>query len=328
MQHNTIHSSASDSTSQRERRRPETRSTTKKLASPAVPRTPGPEESCSECTSRKYCHAHVFRFLDLPTELRVIIYQKALQRDEPVNLARKLPTVIVKSAHRIQATLRVRRRRQLDSSDSDSNEGYDVNAARNKRVPRPARDPLTPQLLLVCKQVYQEALPVLYQENVFNLHLEFSILPLTGLQQRTRSLIKHATITINEHGDVLNGGFADLFTNGLRYCFGLVTLEILTRVPMPRDRGYDLNFHILRWLPKGCRVEVKGERVSEGVKKMVDEQNMLAQKLDLVGGSRLPSYMRVSTWSGSETSREPYARPYVSHDLETDEVADDGPSDL
>jgi hypothetical protein len=104
---------------------------------------------------------------------------------------------------------------------------------------------------------------------------------------------------------------------------------------MPRDRGYDVHFHILRWLPKGCKVEVKGERVSEGVKKMVDEQNVLASKLDLVGGSRLPSYMRVSTWSGSETAREaqqqpqqPQPRSYLDRQALLDEDAARDPENL
>jgi hypothetical protein len=167
-------------------------------------------------------------------------------------------------------------------------------------------------MLSLCKQVYQEALPILYRENAFNLDLEFSIIPLTKLRQRTRSFIKHVLVTVTENGDILNGGFNDLFTNGLRYCFGLEILEIITKVPMPRDKGYTANFHILRWLPKGCRVKVEGERVSEGVKKLVDEQNMLAQKLDLVGGQPLPPYKRISTYTGSDLEYSRYARVRTS----------------
>jgi hypothetical protein len=278
------------------------------LKTPEPKKPCDPKITCGECSPDQNCHRHVFRFLDLPSELRIIIYQKALQRDEPINLARKLPRVmskpVWKGVDRV-SDRKDRRGRPHDSSDSDSTGTEDINTERNKRVPRPATDPLSPKLLQVNKQIHHEALPVLYQANTFNLHLEFSILPLTGLQQRTRSLIKHASITITEHSDVLNCSFADLFTNGLRYCFGLCTLEIHSRVPMPRDRGYDMNFHILRWLPKGCRVEVRGQQVSEGVRKMVEEQNLLASKLDLVGGFRLlPSYMRVSTWSGSETTSQ------------------------
>ena len=179
----------------------------------------------------------------------------------------------------------IRRRMVFPGSGSSApnpQDDHDANSDRNKRVPRPTDDPIIPGVLLICKQIHQEALPILYRDNTFNLYLEFSLLALVSLRQRTRSLIKSVIITINEHNEVLNGGFNDIFTNGLRYCFGLQKLEIVTKVPMPRDRSYDLNFHILRWLPKACKVEVKGERVSEGVRKMVDEQNMLAEKLDLV----------------------------------------------
>jgi hypothetical protein len=259
---------------------------------------------CASCTLAKACQRHTFPFLQLPTELRVAIYQKALQRDTPLNLTKRLPLVLEKPPKGC-----IRRRKQTNGSDTDNYEGHDINRERNKRVPRAHEESLVPQMLLLCKQIYHEALPVLYRDNALNLHLEFSILPLTKLRQRTRSLIKHVVVTIYEHSDVLNGGFNDLFTNGLRYCFGLETLKIVTKVAMPtdraRDKSYDPNFHILRWLPKGCTIEVKGEYISEGVKKLVDEQNMLAQKLDLVG-SPLPPYKRVSEYTGSDSEYSRY----------------------
>ncbi|KIW02042.1 uncharacterized protein PV09_06544 [Verruconis gallopava] len=234
--------------------------------------------SCPFCTSNQLCRRHVFNFLDSPTELRVAIYHKALYRDEPINLIKKIP--VVSQRHTRSQRLALRHGRRSSDSDSDVLEGR-VNQVRRKHIPRTAEDPLAPQVLVLCKQIYHEALPVLYRENSLNLHLELSLLPLTRLRQPTRSLIRHALITIYDHGDVLNGAFNNIFTNGLRYCFGLESLEIITKVPMPRDRAYDLNFHILRWLPKGCKVEVKGNHVPESIKKMIDEQNMLREKLDL-----------------------------------------------
>ena len=266
------------------------------------------QSSCRECTIETRCQRHIFPFLDLPTELRVNVYQHALLRDDPVYLARELPAIIAKTepSHRqLQADAPRRRRIYVTLGPSNTNERHDANSERNKRVPRPTPDPLCPKILLLCKQIHHEALPVMYRDNVFNLDLEFSLLPLTTLKQRTRSLIKHVIINVHEHNEVLNGGFSDIFTNGLRYCFGLQKLEIVTKVPMPRDRSYDLNFHILRWLPKACKVKVKGERVSEGVKKMVDEQNILAEKLDLVGTSILSrNASRIQTFdnAGSLTS--------------------------
>lgn len=282
---------------------------------------PPPVIVCPDCTSEKDCRRHVFRFLDLPTELRLNVYQKALLRTEAINLARKLPPVIQKLPDIVPRNpgmlmmTPTGRRRSGDANEVANSARCDINIERNKYVPKSTKDPLSVQIFLLCRQVCHEALPVLYRENAFNLHLEFSILPLTNLRQRTRSLIKHAIISVHEHSEVVNGGFDDIFVNGLRYCFGLQKLEIVTKVPMSRDRGYDLNFHILRWLPKSCVVEVKGERISDGVKKMVDEQNMLARKLDLVSGSTsLPAYMTVSTYAGSP--RSPQNRRCTRHEDE------------
>jgi len=75
---------------------------------------------------------------------------------------------------------------------------------------------------------------------------------------------------------------------GLRYCWGLKTFKIILKASLPDDGRvngatsvYANAFHILRWLPRGCKVELEG-CVSETVKKVVAEEGRLMDVLDEV----------------------------------------------
>lgn len=295
-----------------------------RASTPDIPRTPNqpipdplaepePPYVCLDCTFETNCRTHIFRFLDLPTELRINVYQKGLLRQQPINLASKLLPVFEKidiaprhigSAMMLTPTRRGRY--DVAVPEIDPRGGHDTNKEKNRRMWRTRKEPLPVKIFLVSKQIYQEALPVLYRENAFNLDLEFSLLTLTSLRQRTRSLIKHAILTMHDPSRQYHTGFNHFFVNGLRYCFGLQKLDILLADNiMPMLCLYDLKAHVLRWLPKSCVVEVKGDHMEDEVLEIVDEHNMLAKTLDLVSCSTsipLLAYMMVSTYAGSSGS--------------------------
>ncbi|KAL6707706.1 hypothetical protein ACN47E_003827 [Coniothyrium glycines] len=149
--------------------------------------------------------------------------------------------------------------------------------------------PIVPQFLLLNKIIYKEARQVLYSENVFTLALTSGIHTLSTLHQRSRSLIKHVVLTIPSHHDILDG-FADLVRLGLRYCWGLKSFRIILQASLPDDGRvsggatsvYANAFHILRWLPKGCRVVLEGS-VSRSVRRVVEEEGRLQGELDEEG---------------------------------------------
>lgn len=222
--------------------------------------------------------------MKLPAELRVHVYHMALHRCEPLLLhAHRTPDkqenysndtdpllspsapVVPVGGHLAQLQSRLERH-------------------RSERMPPP--DPIVPQILLLSKEIYKEARQVLYSENVFILDLSSGIYTLSTLHQRSRSLIKHAVLTIPSHHDILDG-FADLVRLGLRYCWGLKSFKIILQASLPDDSRvgggatsvYANAFHILRWLPRSCRVILEGS-VSEAVKRVVEEEGRLQSVLD------------------------------------------------
>jgi len=224
-----------------------------------------------------------FPFMRLPAELRINVYHKALVRDEPLLLhAARVP-------------------------ENTSNESLPAVPTSRWEFPpsphpRPIRervahphDPIVPQLLRTNSLIYKEARQILYSDNIFILHLTNSIHTLSTLHQRSRSLIKHVTLIIPSHHDILDG-FADLVRLGLRYCWGLKSFRIILQASLPDDHRspstastssslggatsvYANAFHILRWLPRGCSVQLEGN-VSDGVRRVVAEEGRLQNILD------------------------------------------------
>lgn len=228
-----------------------------------------------------------FPFMQLPAELRIHIYHAALARPTPLYLhilrcdkwASKpkchSKTPLDPAAASAAFRRSVNHHRALDTQDAISQA-------------RAGTDEVIPALLRVSKQVYKEAMPILYANNEFNLSLASGVNTLSTLHQRSRSLIKHAIIRIPSHHDLLDG-FADLVRLGLRYCWGLKTLKIILESPLPADDSrsgatvsvYANAFHILRWLPRGCSVVLEGG-VGERIMRVVQEEGRLMNELDEV----------------------------------------------
>jgi hypothetical protein len=223
----------------------------------------------------------VFPFLELPAELRVHVYRMALQRDEPLLLHRDRLEDNDPSC--------------CETSTSDRSEVE----VRLSRLPKETSPPsptsttstaslLDVALLRTCKLIYKEARQVLYADNTFTLLLPTGIPTLSHLHQRSRSLIKSVALTVPSHHDILDG-FADLVRLGLRYCWRLESFTILLDGVFPDDRVlvnagtsvYATAFHILRFLPRKCKVVLKGE-VTEVVRRVVEEEARLLMVLDEV----------------------------------------------
>ncbi|PSN60926.1 hypothetical protein BS50DRAFT_445191, partial [Corynespora cassiicola Philippines] len=224
---------------------------------------------------------HVFPFMELPAELRVNIYRMALQRDEPL-LLHLQRTVEQEDAKGGVSDRSSRPRTSTMSRNLNSRDHLisDVSDASQK-------DHINPALLRTCRQVYKEARQVLYSDNEFVLSLASGIHTLSNLHQRSRSLIKSVSLAIPSHHDILDG-FADLVRLGLRYCWGLKKFTIVLSTAFPDDRVisgassvYANAFHILRWLPKGCKVVLDGT-VSDVVRNVVAEEGRLQEQLDEV----------------------------------------------
>ena len=229
-----------------------------------------------------------FPFMSLPAELRINIYYMALSRNQPLLLHATRPAEKAEDAPRspngsdedipmsprdvVNPETRMRRRSSCEAIESTS----------------PLHDPILPVILRLNRQTYKEARQVLYGDNVFTLSLSSGIFTLSTLHQRSRSLIKHIVLSIPSHYDILDG-FADLVRLGLRYCWGLETFKIILpadladeqRLPSPTTSVYANAFHILRWLPRGCSVELEGN-VSEPMRRVVAEEGRLQTALDEV----------------------------------------------
>ncbi|KAF1940578.1 ENTH-domain-containing protein [Clathrospora elynae] len=218
-----------------------------------------------------------FPFMKLPAELRIHIYYMALVREEDLLLhADRAPEKPDDDGFpRIGSPAWPRR----------------LHVWNFERTPM--KDPITPEILRLNKLIYKEARQVLYSDNVFTLSLTSGIHTLSTLHQRSRSLIKHVVLTIPSHHDILDG-FADLVRLGLRYCWGLKTFRIILQASLPDDGRvtgatsvYANAFHILRWLPRGCKVALEGN-VSETVKKVVTEEGRLQSVLDELSKETAP----------------------------------------
>lgn len=224
----------------------------------------------------------IFPFMQLPAELRIHIYHMALHRSEPLFL----------HAARVEKDLEDVS--TLDESCPLVSTSAITAPTRRPRAPSPPPDitplldPVVPTILRLNQQIYKEARSVLYSGNTFTLSLISGIHTLSTLHQRSRSLIKHVILTIPSHHDILDG-FADLVRLGLRYCWGLKTFKIILQASLPDDGRmthatsvYANAFHILRWLPRGCKVLLEGN-VSEVVRDVVREEGRLQTVLDEVG---------------------------------------------
>lgn len=240
-----------------------------------------------------------FFFMKLPAELRLHIYHMAFERDGPLllHIPRTINTNIDSSPSpspsevNLSISPRLHNGGQAGSYVEPRRQGIDTE--ETKLVVQNTKDSINPALLRTCKQIYRESLQILYSANSFTLLLSSGIHTLSSLHQRTRSLIKSIHLTIPSHHDILDG-FADLIRLGLRYCWGLKSLIIVLPGNFPfEDRGltgatniYANAFHILRWLPKGCKVKVEGD-VGESVRRVVEDEGRLMMDLDEVRlGSR------------------------------------------
>ncbi|KAF2264681.1 hypothetical protein CC78DRAFT_533031 [Lojkania enalia] len=229
----------------------------------------------------------VFPFMQLPAELRVHIYRMALQRDTPLFLHLPRPPNVESDDDAPRPPTRtcivtsvgiVRPSPSLDI-------GRELEEAEEIAVRRVHADPLVPTLLRISSAVYKEARQVLYAENTFILQLDSGLHTLNNMHQRSRSMIKHVSLTIPSHHDILDS-FADLVRLGLRYCWGLKTLTIRLPGGFPDDRFmsgttsvYANAFHILRWLPKACKVSLEGS-VNEQIRRVAEDEGRLQSVLD------------------------------------------------
>ncbi|OSS54542.1 hypothetical protein B5807_01065 [Epicoccum nigrum] len=226
----------------------------------------------------------VFPFTQLPAELRIHIYYMALSRHAPL-------------------LLHAAREPEIDLEDGVCEAescplAFPTGASTRIRRPRthspppetitPPLDPIVPAILRLNQEIYKESRSVLYSTNTFTLTLTSGIHTLSTLHQRSRSLIKHVILTIPSHHDILDG-FADLVRLGLRYCWGLKTFKLILQASLPDDGRmthatsvYANAFHILRWLPRSCKVVLEGN-VSEAVRDVVREEGRLQSVLDEAG---------------------------------------------
>ncbi|KAF2471830.1 uncharacterized protein BDR25DRAFT_303225 [Lindgomyces ingoldianus] len=215
-----------------------------------------------------------FPLIELPAELRIYIYRMALQRATPLLLHLPRPSIDVSSSEVDNLSMKLNQRALLAGKE-----------ARRRRADHGHDDVLAPALLRTCSLVYKEARQILYSDNTFVLQLDSGIHTLSNLHQRSRSLIKHVSLTITSHHDILDG-FADLVRLGLRYCWGLKTFTIALPCCFTDDKFmgsttsvYANAFHILRWLTKGCAVRLEGN-VSEAIRRVVEDEGRLLSILD------------------------------------------------
>ncbi|KAF2678330.1 hypothetical protein K458DRAFT_423270 [Lentithecium fluviatile CBS 122367] len=219
-----------------------------------------------------------FPFFKLPAELRVRVYREALVRDTPLLL------------HLDHSN---------DSSKSDLLRKKLV--AMSLGLASTSYEEINVALLRTSKAVYKEAHQVLYAENAFTLILCSGTSTLESLHQRSRSFIKHVTVALPSDSDILDG-FQDFVRLGLRYCWGVKTFTIVMNsndtpdasLPpvtstTPTDKSncptdpYSIAFHILRFLPSGCKIVLKGT-VRGSVRAVVEEEGRLLKDLDEVSG--------------------------------------------
>ncbi|KAF2720186.1 hypothetical protein K431DRAFT_249747 [Polychaeton citri CBS 116435] len=208
--------------------------------------------------------------MDLPAELRLNIYRCCLTRPFDIILSRNPPP--------------------LPPNQKPVEKEVPSSINRSSQPLRPQdEDPLLIALLRTSKQMYKEARNILYSENIFSLDLSTAQPTLSALHQRSRMQIRHLELTIPTHGDILER-FAEVVRLSLRYCWGLKKFVIHMPFVLPGTDGsgqsgnttvYANAFDILRWLPQGCEVELRGN-VCEEIAAVVEKNARLRRSLDKV----------------------------------------------
>ncbi|KAK5119716.1 hypothetical protein LTR85_007292 [Meristemomyces frigidus] len=179
-------------------------------------------------------------------------------------------------------------RRSTSRATRPANRG--TTKAVQPREPRPQdEDPLLVSLLRTNKTVYQEARSILYSENIFTLDLDTALTTLSALHQRSRRQIKHCELEIPSYNEILER-FQECVRLSLRYCWGLKKFVINMPFTLPGADGsgttgnttvYANGFDILRWLPRQCQVELRGN-VCQEIEAVVSKNANLAKTLDEV----------------------------------------------
>ncbi|KAF2116323.1 hypothetical protein BDV96DRAFT_573801 [Lophiotrema nucula] len=244
---------------------------------------------------------NVFPFMKLPAELRLGVYRMALVQSTPLKLQMLKPGSPAEHRaamwdHRLQmeedafrGSYEVRGNSVVFSGwggygvdDAEDDLGHLTSLRLAKKV---YNDGLVPEFLTINREVYKEARQVLYGDNTFVLRLDTGIYTLSQISQRSRSQIKHIILAIPSHHDILEG-FSDLVRLGLRYCWGLKSFTIILSGVLPDERTmagttsiYANAFHILRWLPRDCKVKLEGN-VNEQVRQVIEEEGRLQTELD------------------------------------------------
>jgi hypothetical protein len=235
-----------------------------------------------------------FPFFDLPSEIRLIVYRMAFCRNEPILFRTCYHGAEVEyDNHSDDEGLHHTLLASHDHSVFGRQRGHGRSVRKKLKISppntKPCQDPLVPQLLRVCRKIYQEARPILYSENTFVLELDSAARTLTSLSQPSRSSIKHLNLSVPTHHDIIEG-FADLVRLHLRYCWGLKRLTLTLPHFFPQDRYaasrgtnvYANSFHILRWLPQGTEVVLDGGATDE-IRRVILDNTRMGQSLDKVG---------------------------------------------
>ncbi|KAF2754900.1 hypothetical protein EJ05DRAFT_503843 [Pseudovirgaria hyperparasitica] len=284
---------------------------TSQHASEPAPYWPSPSTSSVHAlTAQPSIPSHnrkdVFPLMELPAELRILIYRMCLKRNHPIHLHMPLPeppppdreiSVFDSEGEEEPTWAQPALRTHMRVTRSQRTQVHVTNPRLTAERPSTCGrdrddnlncDPLVTAILRISKQVHHEARPVLYGDNEFVVGLDSALHTLSRLHQRSRSLIKVLIISINSHHDILEG-FADLIRMGMRYCWGLEILRLKLTTAFPEmDHTVALSgpscvyanaFHILRWLPKPCKVRLEG-RVPEVIERIVRENERSAETLD------------------------------------------------
>ncbi|PNS17644.1 hypothetical protein CAC42_3039 [Sphaceloma murrayae] len=181
-----------------------------------------PHVSLVEFPSSPYRYTGTFRFLGLPLELRIIIYEIVFGVGyASVNNFIAAYVALIKAG------------------------------SHNPRTDSPPSVPRThPTILVVCKQVYEEAIGVLRQQTV---HFHHGILDLSLRQLLTFDTlrnIRHLTITLSGH-DILDKAIPNSFVGHRRLVNSLV--DVLIR-PGHKLQSLELHFDSvgLKWHLEHC----------------------------------------------------------------------------
>ena len=166
-------------------------------------------------------------------------------------------------------------------------------------------NPFIINILRTSKAVYKEARDVLYGENDFTLNLRTAVASLAALHQRSRGRIRHIECEIGTYSEILES-FSETVRLSLRYCSGLRTLVVHTPFSLPGADGngssgnttvYANGFDILRWLPRGCEVVLKGVKNPE-IDAVVERHRGLARTQDKVRYNA--PWLRTGRWVPDE----------------------------